>query len=182
MLGDRARDLPAALLAFHRGECDAAYIGTVTVRQGNALVRLLCRLGDFPAPMTKRPMRMSIACGSKGERWNRDFDGHILSSTMRQVSPIKVAERFGPFDVHMCPSVTQAGLNMPVTGIRMFGVPLARRLFRGSGGREAVDKDGQITFHVSSRVMGLGCVIDYNGTLMRASDTVSLRGGAQGDM
>ncbi|GGX53090.1 hypothetical protein GCM10007385_21420 [Tateyamaria omphalii] len=134
-------------------------------------------MGGFPAPMANRPMRMSITSDAKGEQWHRDFDGHTLSSTVRQVSPTDVAERFGPFDVHMRPSVTEDGLEMPVSGIHLLGIPMPAFLFRGSGGRETVDKTGQITFYVSSRVWWLGCVIDYSGTLVPSStSTLSQQG------
>ncbi|MBY5931541.1 DUF4166 domain-containing protein [Tateyamaria omphalii] len=165
-LGDGFQHLPPALRAFHAGVGGASYGGTVTVQYGNSLLRLLSRLVGFPGPMHNRPMRMSIVTQGDHERWQRDFDGHILVSELRLLpGGAGVAERFGPIEVRMQPRVVEGGLDMPVTGIRMFGIPLPRWMIGPSGGQERASLEGGLTFCVFAHAVGIGPVIRYEGAL-----------------
>ncbi|MEO1363253.1 MAG: DUF4166 domain-containing protein [Pseudomonadota bacterium] len=165
MLGEAFERLPPALQRFHAGTATATYSGTVTVRHGNWLARLMCRLGGFPPTSVDRPMRMSITVSPDGEHWHRDFDGHVLASLVRQTGATQVSEKFGLFDVTMSPQVSETGLDMPVTQIRVLGIPVPRMLLGTSGGAERVTSDGQVSFNVTSRMWGLGLIISYAGTL-----------------
>ncbi|MEO0667341.1 MAG: DUF4166 domain-containing protein [Pseudomonadota bacterium] len=165
MLGDAFERLPPALQRFHAGTATATYSGTVTVRHGNWLARLMCRLGGFPPTSVDRPMRMSITVSPDGEHWHRDFDGHVLASLVRQTGATQVSEKFGLFDVTMSPQVSETGLDMPVTQIRVLGIPVPKMLLDTSGGAERVTSDGQVSFNVTSRMWGLGLIISYAGTL-----------------
>ena len=110
-------------------------------------------------------MRMSITVSPDGEHWHRDFDGHVLASLVRQTGAAHVSEKFGLFDVTMSPQVSETGLDMPVTQIRVLGIPVPRMLLGTSGGAERVTSDGQVSFNVTSRMRGLGLIISYAGTL-----------------
>lgn len=110
-------------------------------------------------------MRMSITVLEDGEHWDRDFDGHVLTSLVRQTGAAQVSEKFGLFDVTMSPQVSETGLDLPVTQIRVLGIPMPKTLLGSSGGAERVTSDGHISFNVTSRMWGLGLIISYAGTL-----------------
>lgn len=171
VLREVVRDLPAPLRAFHASDTGAVWTGTVTVEQGGAIARLLCRAGGFPPAGAGQKMRMSITADGDGEIWHREFSGHVMRTRVRQLDETQIAERLGPFEVRMRPHIEDGALRMPVTGLRVLGIPLPAALLGGSGGREEVTADGRIAFHVRSRLIGLGPLITYHGTLERTLDT-----------
>ncbi len=168
VVGPEFDRLPRELQAFHSASAGQAYIGTVTVRHGNWLAGLLSRIGGFPRALDNAPMRMSIKGTADGERWTRAFDGHVLCSTLRKSGDAHVTESFGMFSVTMCPVASETGLDMPVTGIRVLGVPVPSVFLGPSGGQETITADGSIQFCVASRIRGLGLLIEYKGTLALA--------------
>lgn len=111
-------------------------------------------------------MRMSITAHADHEQWQRDFDGHVLTSKLRVLPDgCCVAERIGPIEVRMRPRVVEGGLDMPMVGLRVFGLPLPRLLLGSSGGQERATRDGAIRFSVVARAWGIGLVISYEGVL-----------------
>lgn len=165
VLGDAFLDLPQALQAFHGGQGDCAYVGSVDVTYGGTLARHLGRLGGFPPAGRDVPLRMRIRTTPNGEIWDRDFDGHVLRSMLWRDGPSTVSERLGRVEVRMRPAVRNHGLAMPVIGLRSLGISMPGAVLGPSGGHESVTDDGRIAFDVASRVTGLGLLIRYRGTL-----------------
>ena len=100
-------------------------------------------------------MHMTITVTPEGEEWRRDFDGHVLSSVVRRIAENQVAERFGIFDVRMRPHASTEGLDMPVIGISILGIPVPNFLVTRSGGTERVTEDGKSGFVSRPRCAGL---------------------------
>jgi len=165
-LGPEFDRLPEPLRRFHGGAEGRVYLGRVTVEGGGALARLLCRIGGLPRPGYDMPFRMRIYEDAAGwEVWDRDFDGHSMISRLRPDGPAHVREYLGPLRVQMRPTRTEAGLEMPITGLRFLCIPLPLALLRDGGGRETVLPDGRIAFSVSGHGAGIGLLIRYTGTL-----------------
>ncbi|MEM6372744.1 MAG: DUF4166 domain-containing protein [Pseudomonadota bacterium] len=169
VLGADFMQLPPIIREFHGAEPSVGFVSTVSVRYGNAVLQILSRWVGFPGSMRNAAMQMSIAAQSDHEEWQRDFGGHILVSRLRALPDGRhVAERFGPVEVRMRPEVAQGGLDMPVVGLRVFGLPVPSAFIGPSGGTERVTREGALAFEVTARAPLIGLVISYAGTLAPA--------------
>lgn len=162
------KDLDVAPLVreFH-GTIQGDFDGRVTVTKGAGLAGWLAALFGFPPSMQDRPMRLSVRQFAGVSIWNRDFDGHGLTSLLRRDGEV-LQERIGPIRLAMALYALDGNLCVDVVGATLYGVPLPRSILPQSQSIE-YDDLGRLGFDISASVPGLGLLVRYHGWLKPAA-------------
>lgn len=151
-----------AIRAFHGAE-NGVFEGRVTVARGTGIAGRLAERFGFPPAMHDRPMRLTVRGGPDSATWERDFDGHVLTSHIaRQGSVLR--ERFGPVRLIMSLRDEDGALHVDVIGGSLFGLRLPRALLPHSDSVET-GRDGRLHFDISAELPFVGPVIRYAGWL-----------------
>ena len=79
-----------------------------------------------------------------------------------------VVERFGPLRFRLKPTLSPAGITMPVRGWSIWHVPLPGWLAPSSDARETMDDQGRFRFDVQLSLPLVGTVAHYCGWLVPA--------------
>ena len=168
-MGAAFADLPPALQRFHSVAGSLHYAGEVTVSHGGALARALAGAGSMPMRVGTMPFRLHARRAGDTEIWERHFGPRVTRSVQWLHAPGLIAERLGPGTFLLAPRVRDGRFHIPITGIRLAGLPLPVALMRDGGGVEWADADGVIAFDVRLCLRGAGEVIRYRGTLRPAA-------------
>lgn len=168
VLGSNFDRLPAAVAALHDHDGCAVATGRCRVERGaHPLARFAAAFFGFPPAGENVDLRMEITAEGGGERWLRDFAGHRTSSIQGEVPgrPGLLFESFGPGRFTIDPRPTAQGLSFALTGARILGLPLPRRLWPRVVG-DATAAGGRYTFEVSIALPLLGLLVRYRGYLL----------------
>ncbi|WP_238367036.1 DUF4166 domain-containing protein [Mesobacterium pallidum] len=151
--------MPPVLRDFHGAP--GIWAGQAEVTHGRGpLVRLAPRLGGFPPPGT-----CAVRVDTAPHGWTRDFGGHLTRSRLSfDAETGEIVERFGPFAIRMTPQASPDGIDLAITGLRLFGLPLPRPR---SATRERAETATRLRFDVSATAPVLGLIIRYKGWLER---------------
>jgi hypothetical protein len=163
-LGADFEALPQVVRRFHDGTA-RQWRGVATITHGQGvLARLGIRLGGFPKPGREIPFTISVSPEGATERWTRNFDGHILRSTLRY-DPIhdQVQERFGPITCAMSLHRRGDTLQVRVAGMWVFGVPIPMRLVPRSDAVEGQTANNAFAFDIGASLPGGAPLIRYRG-------------------
>lgn len=112
-------------------------------------------------------MRLSVRQFAGVSIWNRDFDGHGLTSLLRRDGEV-LQERIGPIRLAMALYALDGNLCVDVVGATLYGVPLPRSILPQSQSIE-YDDLGRLGFDISASVPGLGLLVRYHGWLKPAA-------------
>lgn len=167
-MGEAFGDLPEALQAFHAVEDTVFYRGQVEVSHGGPLGRAVAGAGGMPTRSGEMPFSFRATREGACEIWERDFAGQKTRSKQWLLEPGVIAEQVGTSVFLMQPEVRGAELHIPITGVTAFGLPLPRAVLRSCAGVEHVTEAGEIAFDVHARVLGIGLIVRYKGTLSMA--------------
>jgi Domain of unknown function (DUF4166) len=168
VLGADFAHLPGPVKALHDNPGRVVAAGRCRVqRGGNPLARLLAGAFGFPPAGDDVPLRVVITARDGGERWERDFAGHRLTSRQGEMPgrPGWLYERFGPGHFTIDPRPSERGLSFALTGARLFGLPVPRWLWPAVVG-DATAPAGVYRFEVSIALPLIGLVARYHGDLV----------------
>ncbi|RJF88883.1 DUF4166 domain-containing protein [Oleomonas cavernae] len=158
--------LPAPIRTLHSPGWWAAFRGRGRVDgAANPLGRLVARLFGFPPTLADVPVRVTIARDGRGERWRRDFGGHLFSSHLRPDGGGGVVECFGPFHFPLRLTPTPGGLRYDIAGWRLGRLPLPGFLEPRIAVEETIDAQGRFHFDVALSLPLVGRMVRYRGWL-----------------
>ncbi|MAC77632.1 MAG: hypothetical protein CML66_06170 [Rhodobacteraceae bacterium] len=158
----------AAIRAFH-GADNGDFEGRVSVARGAGIAGRLADLFGFPPAMRDRTMRMSVRGGPDSATWQRDFDGHLLTSRIERRGSL-LLERFGPVCLIMCLRDEAGALHVDVIGGTLCGLRMPRAVLPHSDSVET-GEDGRLQFDISAALPILGPMIRYRGWLQPVDET-----------
>lgn len=148
--------------AVRRVHADGDAAGEMTIEHGPMG---LASLAGFPPPGEHVPVRLRIR--KNGTLWQRDFDGHRMTSFQRPVEHQgrwQVAERFAgqPLEVWMRVEPYTNGLRYVVVAARLWGIPVPAPQIRAT---VKADLPGRVRTDVEIRLPLVGRLIRYRGWL-----------------
>jgi hypothetical protein len=167
--------LPAPLRALHALGGPPVWRGRADVDAGrNPLVRLIRRVVGMPAagrglPVTVTIERLGEPSGPQ-EIWTRNFAGSRFSSRLAVDGGGTVSESFGPLSFRLGIAARAGGIDLPVTAMSCFGLPMPRMLWPHSQSREYADCDGRFRFDVRLTLPLVGLLAHYRGWLAPAAE------------
>ena len=165
LLGASFYSLPPAVRLLHASRGSNRYAGAVTVVRGhNAVSRLCGRISGLPSAMQDAPLAVLFHSNDKGETWQRDFNGHAMSSRLHFCGPRLLGERLGPLRFRFSLHVYDQALHWRVQRVRLLGLPLPAGWFDGVRCRED-EQDGRYAFLVEAALPLVGTLIRYEGWL-----------------
>lgn len=144
--------LPRALHEMH--ERGGAGTFTVTSRR---FARVLSLLGYLPSPGVAQ-VTLRIEREANLERWTRSFNGEIFASTQRVERGV-IVERVGISEIRYAVHARGAALHLDILSIRLFGLPVPRRLWPRL---EATERADGLRVHVN---IAVGTSFRYSGTI-----------------
>ena len=168
VLGPRFHHLMPQLRQLH-GARAPLWRGQVSVQTASGLLgRAIARFGGFPSAMQKAPMTIHIAPQQGGsEIWTRDFDGHVLKSTIWvDEATGDLRETIGPASFILRPQVRADTLHVHLGKTLLFGRwTLPKGLAVKSDSSIWQDEAGRYRFDIKASLSGLGQFMRYEGWL-----------------
>lgn len=164
--------MPAVLQSFHGLAGAPVWSGQADVQAASwFLPRLLAKLFGFPASGSEIPVTVAVerktgADGISSENWSRNFAGQHFSSTLQLHRDGTLLETFGPFSFEIAVTADHDRLIMPVTGWRLWNIPLPGFLAPRSQAREYQDEQGRFCFDVELTLPLIGLFAHYKGWLL----------------
>lgn len=165
-LGAAYGDLPKPVQAFHA--TTGIWRGSADITTGNTWVaRRIAKVLGFPSAGTGIPVTVTTTSIDGGERWQRDFASHRMTTTQepgRGRMEGLIVERFGPIAVGLGLVAKEKRLWLVPRRWTVFGLPLPHWLLP-SGDTFETEHDGAFQFDVTVKVPLLGLITAYRGTL-----------------
>jgi len=166
VLGDAWNRLPAAIRALH-GEGGAREgRGEVRVERGSGLAALAAGIARFPPASERATLHVSFEAGQHGERWNRRFGAHRMTSLQwagTGAADGLLCERMGPARIDMALVEDGGRLEFVMRGWRFLGIPMPRSLGPTLKSWEEATRDG-VRFLVEIGHPLTGVIVRYAGT------------------
>ena len=168
-LGAAYGDLPKPVQAFH--SATGTWRGSADIETGTSWVaRTLAKVLGFPDAGRDIPGTVTTTLIGAGERWQRDFASHRMTTTQEpglgRMEGL-IVERFGPIAVGLAMVVKDKRLWLVPRRWTLFGLPLPRWLLP-SGDTFETAQGGAFQFDVTVKVPLLGLIAAYRGTLSPA--------------
>ena len=168
LLEDAWQTLPTSLKSLHGSEPRLRVTGRATITRGKGIVaRIAALLFGFPKPATDVPVTVTFDRTGKAEKWTRDFDGQVFSSTLHEGRgrfERLLCERFGPLVFGMALVLQDGRLKLILRRWSAFGIPLPRALLP-CGDSYEFEEEGQFNFHVEIVLPFAGPIVSYTGYL-----------------
>jgi len=167
LLGDSWQKLPESIRRLHESGTVRRAAGVFRVRGGgNAVARLIARIGGMPCPAESVAVDLVVTPEPDGEKWRRKFGAAPLVSTQRREGE-SIVERFGSVEVRFRLEMEAAALRYAFEGgsIRILG--LAVPLPLNASACELARADGGIDVSVDVGMNLIGRIVAYEGTLTR---------------
>lgn len=160
-MGENFKRLDPLLKKVHVGSVRLQ--GTVEVKRGGILARLICTFFRFPRENPNAKLRVDCEHNRDSMVWKRDFDGLKMESNFRRQGEF-LMEYLGPLAMSFKAVETNGALEYQFIKTKMFGIPIPAVL---SPQVEAVESesDGKYCFSVRVKMFLIGMVISYGGTL-----------------
>ena len=166
VLGEAWHRLPATIRALH-GEGGASEVrGEARVERGRGLASLAARVARFPPPSARVPLHVSFVAHDGGERWERRFGPHRMTSVQwqgRGSADGLLCERMGAARIEMALVESGGKLEFVMRGWRLLGIPMPRFLGPTLTSWEQATGDG-VRFLVEIGHPLVGMVVRYSGT------------------
>ena len=164
LLGDKFDVLPARVRALHACENARRYIGRADVERGvGILSRCIGAATRLPRSNPDQPLQVIIEPTANGEQWTRTFADHEMPSRLWDADGL-LCERLGLATFAFRLDVRDLELTWRVERVRVFGIGLPERLFRGVVARE-FEREGRYAFDVRAELPGVGLLVHYRGWL-----------------
>ncbi len=167
VLGEDIDTLDPAVQASHQTYGPRRWTGTAKITRGAGVwPAFLARMFGFPKATEATPVTVLKTPQNGQETWERRFGDQVFRSRLTQ-GPKGMREAFGPFSFDLGLHVDAGGLHFPVTGGRLFGVPLPKVCLPISEARET-EVNGVFQFDVALRAPLTGqLIVHYRGHLRR---------------
>ena len=164
--------LPAPIQKLHDVVEPLTVHGAARIEIGTSwLARLTSKLLSFPPPGDDVPLVLIMTPDRNGERWERSFGGHKMTTRlMPGTSRAKVEERLWPFVATSEVVPDEDGVDQHLTGLKCLGLSLPRALWPRISVREGSD-GSHYTFSMAIRFPWGTPLIRYDGWL----DTANLK-------
>jgi hypothetical protein len=163
ILGTAFARLDASVQRLHRAGT-MEFRGSAKVERGEGwLPSLVCHLAGLPRNVTGGPLRFTVETEGESEIWTRHFGGSGPMTSRVQYHRGLLRERLGPALLDFELSEAQGVLHWRAAKLRVFGIPVPRRLFdfnaqvRGQG--------EEYHFAITARLALVGTLIRYEGVL-----------------
>lgn len=158
--------LPPRVQALHLATGTHTYRGEADVLRGTTLIARLCGWATAQPPAAQNvELQVEISGNSAGERWTRNFAGHLMRSTMWAHDGL-LYERLGLVTFGFVLSAEDGMLIWRVRHVRAVGIlPLPARWFDGVRAYES-QVDGRYHFDVQARLPLAGLLVHYRGWLI----------------
>jgi hypothetical protein len=168
LLGDAYAALPAPIRAMHALSGTLSAAGRAAVERGEGVVsRIIAAIVGFPPTMRDVPVRVDFTLRDGREHWQRDFAGHVFSSTQEEGRgrfERLLCERFGLLAFGLALVCEGGRLNLVVRRWSCLGIPLPRALAPIGTAYETV-ADGRFRFFVEIKLRLVGLLVRYQGWL-----------------
>ncbi|PJK31498.1 saccharopine dehydrogenase [Minwuia thermotolerans] len=170
-LGERWRDLPICVRRLHSVQDIESFTGRAEVIRGNSLIaRFAAFFFRFPKPGRDVALTITKTRTSRGEIWERNFDGRIFRSYLKPSRRHHYRERFWVFDYEQELPVVDGRMSLPVRRGWLIRVPLPRFLLPRSDSVE-YEEDGLFRFDVGLYApLGGGLIVRYRGSVAPSGD------------
>jgi hypothetical protein len=168
VLGSAFDALPSKLKDVHGDAVTRRWKGSAQVRRGTGLLaRMLGAAFGFPRAADAIPATVTFSPEAGGERWTRDFGGHLFTSVQSAGTGRDqhlLVERFG---------IARFSLALVLDEHRMFfiprrwsllGIPMPRSLLP-SGPTFETEVEDRFAFDITIRAPFVGLIVAYRGTL-----------------
>ena len=130
VVGERFGVLPAAVRRLHRAKGRRSYHGDVVVCRGKGLLSRLCGWATRLPPPGAAPIRVEITSTPACETWARHVAGHVMASRLWADAGL-LNERLGLVTFGFRLHASSNGMAWTVARVRVLGIPLPARFFRG---------------------------------------------------
>lgn len=168
LLGSAYDKLPAKVRMLHGSNNARQWRGRARVSRGKGLLaRMICQVIGFPKSATDVPVSVSFTPESRGEVWQRNFDGKIFSSLQTrgtEKNEFLLVERFGWIDVALALVVDSERLFLVPRRWSCLGMPLPSWLLP-RGKTFETEKNGAFCFEVEILAPVIGLIVAYSGEL-----------------
>lgn len=166
-LGATYDEMSTAGQSLHDGT-RAEWSGRCTVDgPTNSIGRLVAALFSLPPEAKEAPIDVDFAAAGAQETWIRRVAGREMRS--QQYIGVRrprgsIVERFGPFTFDLAVPVATGRLELVMSGMSLFGIPLPRSLWPRINAVEA-EEGGRFTFDVEIGLSVIGRLVRYRGFL-----------------
>jgi hypothetical protein len=172
LLGPGFSGLPETLRALHGVRGRETWTGRAGVVRGEGRVARLCAaVAGLPPAMRDAPASVEFIADRWSETWKRNFGGHGMASRLACHEGL-LRERLGPILFHFELVAANGEISWRVASVRVLGLPLPARLFRGVQCRER-EWQGRYEFSVEAALPWVGLVVRYEGWLEPPGSTAS---------
>lgn len=169
LLGDAFAALPPRVRSLHRAIGTRRYRGSASVTRGNGWLCRLCGWAtSLPVATAETPVEVEIATQAQAEIWTRNFGPRAMRSRLWRDGPL-LREQLGLATFGFELSVAESVLRWTVREVRVFGLPLPTRWFRGVSAFES-ERDGRYRFDVRAALPLAGELVHYEGWLAVADE------------
>lgn len=170
LYGPALASLPAPIRRLHNVMEPLTLHGAARIAIGKSwLARFVATLLRFPPPGADVPLHLLMSPAEQGERWERSFGDHKMTSRlMPAATRAHVEEHLWPFVATSMVVPDRDGVDQYLTGLNCLAVPLHRTLWPRISIREGSDGDNY-TFSMDIRFPWGAPLIRYEGWLDTAN-------------
>jgi len=163
LLGAAFETLPPRVRALHLHAGPQRLSGAVEVQRGRSWLSRLCAWATRLPPAGEGPIAVEITALPGEERWTRHVAGHVMPSRLWARDGL-LCERLGLVTFGFRLHVEHDAIVWRVARVRVFGLALPARWFRGVGARES-QQSGRYWFDVTAALPLAGLLVHYRGWL-----------------
>lgn len=170
-LGAAWGGLPPAVRKLHDGGTSNARGEARIQGDGRWRARLARIIVGLPAPADGVALVLEIRAHAAGETWLRHFGQQAMRSELARSTRHAHAleERLGPARLTFGFEVVDARLHWIAREVRVLGIPLPLRWFRGMRA-SCGEEQGRYTFDIDVRLPLVGRLVAYSGWLEPVDD------------
>lgn len=163
LLGAAFDALPPRVRELHLHAGTQLLQGEVRVERGNGWLSRLCAWATRLPPAGDGPIAVEITALPGEERWTRHIAGHAMPSRLWARDGL-LCERLGLVTFGFRLHVVDEAIVWRVARVRVFGLPLPTRWFRGVDARESQQAE-RYRFDVAAVLPLAGLLVHYRGWL-----------------
>lgn len=168
ILGDDWLKLAEAIRCAHAVDTDTGGVFKIT-RGSGRLAKTLARLSNLPRAAEAADTRLNITSEDNGERWERRFDGKLMTTTQWEGTRGVLVERFHGWELLFTLQVKDGDLFYHQSGARLrlgpLRVPMPRILSPYVFAKEIQSGSERIRVSVTVTLPIAGLLIAYDGHL-----------------
>lgn len=157
--------LPLGIRQFHAGNGPRTASGTVTVKTGGAVARVLLRIIGVGLRDGEQSLSVALVPDGAGELWTRRFGAGGFTSRVEAGGPGSLVEFFGPLSFRSTLTQVNGGLSWNLRRTQLFGISVPSALAPRIAAREWMTGEGDYAMSVEVALPILGPLLAYRGRL-----------------